>query len=35
MTVAQAKKAIIDRLVEMGVGERKVNFKLRDWVFSR
>ena len=35
MKVAQAKKAIIDRLVEMGVGERKVNFKLRDWVFSR
>ncbi len=35
MTVKQAKKAIIDRLVEMGVGERKVNYKLRDWVFSR
>ncbi|MGN0779391.1 MAG: leucine--tRNA ligase, partial [Aristaeellaceae bacterium] len=35
MKVAQAKKAIIDRLVEMGVGERKVNYKLRDWVFSR
>ncbi len=35
MTVAQAKEAIIERLTEMGVGEKKVNFKLRDWVFSR
>ncbi len=35
MKVAQAKKAVIDHLVEMGVGERKINYKLRDWVFSR
>ena len=35
MSVAQAKKAIIDHLVEKGLGERKINFKLRDWVFSR
>ncbi len=35
MTVAEAKKAIIDYLVKNGLGERKVNFKLRDWVFSR
>ncbi len=35
MTVAQAKEAIIEKLAEMGVGEKKVNFKLRDWVFSR
>ncbi len=35
LTVAQAKKAIIDYLVEKGLGERKVNFKLRDWVFAR
>ncbi len=35
MTVAQAKKAIIDYLVKEGLGERKVNYKLRDWVFSR
>ncbi len=35
MKVKEAKKAIIDKLVEMGVGERKVNYKLRDWVFSR
>lgn len=35
LTVKEAKKTIIDWLVEHGVGERKVNFKLRDWVFSR
>ena len=35
MTVAEAKKAIVEFLIEKGVGERKVNFKLRDWVFSR
>ena len=35
LSVAQAKKAIIDYLVKEGIGERKINFKLRDWVFSR
>ncbi len=35
LSVADAKKAIIDSLVEKGIGERKVNFKLRDWVFAR
>ncbi len=35
LSVAEAKKKIIDFLTEKGVGERKVNFKLRDWVFSR
>ena len=35
LSVAQAKKTIIDYLVEKGLGHRKVNFKLRDWVFSR
>ena len=35
MKVSEAKKSIIDWLVQNGVGERKVNFKLRDWVFSR
>ncbi|MFR2151072.1 MAG: leucine--tRNA ligase [Christensenellales bacterium] len=34
LSVAQAKKTIIDWLVEHKVGERKVNYKLRDWVFS-
>ena len=35
LKVAQAKKAMVDYLVEKGCGERKVNYKLRDWVFSR
>ena len=35
MSVAEAKEAIIKFLEEKGVGKKKVNFKLRDWVFSR
>ncbi len=29
------KRRIIEHLEENGIGERKVNYKLRDWVFSR
>jgi len=35
LEVADAKKAIIEKLEEMGVGHKKINYKLRDWVFSR
>ena len=35
MTVKDAKKAIIDHLTKTGDGHEKVNYKLRDWVFSR
>ena len=35
MTVEEAKQAMLDKLVEKGLGESKVNYKLRDWVFSR
>ncbi len=35
MKVAQAKEAMADWLVGKGIAERKVNYKLRDWVFSR
>ncbi len=35
MQVEDAKKAIIDYLEKEGIGTRKVNYKLRDWVFSR
>ncbi len=35
MTVDEAKKAIVQWLTDKGIGEQKVNFKLRDWVFSR
>ncbi len=33
--VAEAKEKITDWLIEKGLGEKKVNYKLRDWVFSR
>ncbi len=33
--VDAAKARMIDWLVEQGLGERKVNYKLRDWLFSR
>jgi leucyl-tRNA synthetase len=32
---AEFKRAITDRLAERGQGEKKVNYKLRDWLFSR
>ena len=35
MEVAEAKKAIIAYLTEKGLGKQKINYKLRDWVFSR
>ena len=35
MEVKDAKEAITKWLEEKGIGHRKVNFKLRDWVFSR
>ena len=35
MTVEEAKKAITEFLTEKKVGHAKVNYKLRDWVFSR
>lgn len=35
MSVEEAKQAITKFLTEKGVGHAKVNYKLRDWVFSR
>ena len=35
MTVEQAIPTMIRWLTEKGIGREKVNFKLRDWVFSR
>lgn len=35
MPVKEAIPAMIDWLEKQGLGKRKVNFKLRDWVFSR
>ena len=35
MSVEEAKVAIVNWLSDKGVGTKKVNYKLRDWVFSR
>ena len=35
LDVADAKVKMVEYLTEKGIGEEKVNFKLRDWVFSR
>jgi leucyl-tRNA synthetase len=35
MHVDQAKAAMIDWLEKSGAGERRINYKLRDWLFSR
>ena len=35
LTVEQAKKKITEFLTKKGIGRAKVNYKLRDWVFSR
>ena len=35
MSVEEAKHAMIDWLEKEGKGREKINFKLRDWVFSR
>ncbi len=35
LTSAEARPKIIDWLAEQGLATRKVNYKLRDWVFSR
>ena len=35
LSVDEAKVKIIDWLTENGVGVKKTNYKLRDWVFSR
>ncbi len=34
-TVEQAKKSVMDWLEQNNAGERTVNYKLRDWLFSR
>ncbi len=35
MTVVEAKKKVPEMMEKEGWGRKKVNFKLRDWVFSR
>ncbi|MBR5140279.1 MAG: leucine--tRNA ligase, partial [Clostridia bacterium] len=35
LDVADAKVKMVEFLAEKGIGQEKINFKLRDWVFSR
>ena len=35
LNIEEAKEAIIKKLEEIGAGHKKVNYKLRDWIFSR
>jgi len=35
LKTVQAKKKIIDFIISKNAGQSKINFKLRDWVFSR
>ncbi len=35
LTVEEAKEAITDKLVKMGVAKRKTNYRLREWIFAR
>ena len=35
LEVSEAKEKIIEWLTEKGIGQKKTNYKLRDWVFSR
>lgn len=35
LEVKEAKKKILEWLEEKGIGKKKINYKLRDWVFSR
>ena len=35
LTVEEAKEKITEKLVKLGVAKKKLNFKMRDWIFSR
>lgn len=35
LSVKEAKESIFEYLSKLGIGNKKTNFKLRDWVFSR
>lgn len=35
LTVEEAKEAITDKLIKMGVARKKNNYKMREWVFAR
>ena len=35
LTIEEAKEAITNKLVDMGVGSKKTNYRLREWIFAR
>ena len=35
MTVEEAKEAITNKLINIGVARKKVNYKFREWIFAR
>lgn len=35
LTVEEAKKAITEKLVKMGKGREKTNYRIREWIFAR
>ena len=35
LTVEEAKEAITKKLEDMGVGSRKTNYRIREWIFAR
>ena len=35
LTVEEAKIAITDKLVKMGCGKKKTNYRIREWIFAR
>ena len=35
LTVEEAKEAITEKVVNLGVGRKKVNYRLREWIFAR
>src|SRR5574344_1516215 len=35
LTVEEAKKAILKKLEDLGVGREKVNYRIRNWIFAR
>ena len=35
LTVEEAKEAITDKLIKMGVARKKTNYRFREWIFAR
>jgi len=35
LTVEEAKKAITEKVVKLGVGREKTNYRIREWIFAR